>query len=364
MHPCNKLTISISLILLSLALVFAVACGANQPGTSPVPAKGAPSSAQTPGRGGPSERAGAPITPSPAAPTRTPIVSTAVSKVKVAGTLVAVNQATLTFAMSGRLKELPVPEGTPVKAGTLLAALDTTTLELQVAQAKAALDLATTNWNTLQAGPTADAIALAKSNLDRAKAAVDQAQAAYDRIGGQRNPFSAMSAQGAALQQATLAYQIALAQYNLAVNHPTEAERAIGMAQLAQAQAAYDVARQNLNNARILAPFDGTIVSITPKIGESVSAFAPVMVFADLTQMQVLTSIDETTLANIKVGQAAAIFVDALQGKSLTGRVKRIGLFATSTGNVVTVPVWIEIDKTSTALSPGWSATVEIVTRP
>jgi multidrug resistance efflux pump len=352
---------SVWIVILAIGFVFVVGCGAN-PTASPAPAaaKGAPPSTgaqTTPGR-----PSGAPSTPNPVTPTPTIAARVVVSKAKVAGNIVAANQASLTFATSGRLTQLPVPEGTRVKAGTLLAALDTAILEAQVAQAKAALDLANANWNKIQAGPTSNDIALAKSNVDRAKAAVDQAQAAYDRIGGLSNPRIAMTAQSATLQQATLSYQAAVATYNLAVNHPTDAERAIGLAQLAQAQAAYDTAKQGLNNARIVAPFDGTLVSITPKLGESISANSPVLLFADLTQMQVLANIDETTLASIKAGQTTTIFVDGLPDKVLTGRVKRIGLLATSTGNIVTVPVWIDIDKTDATLAPGWSATVEITT--
>jgi multidrug resistance efflux pump len=347
--------------LIILLVVFLVACGANTPSPAPAatpPARSAPAGAPQ-GRGG-----GAQVTAVPVTPTPTTAVRVTITKVKVAGTLVAAKQATLTFAMNGRLKELPVAEGTRVKAGTLLAALDTAILELQVAQAKAALDLATANWNRIKAGPTSDEIALARSNLDRAQAAVDQAQAAYDRAGGQRNAFISMMPQGAALQQATLAYQIARAQYNQAVNRPTESEREVGMAQLAQAQAAYDTARQALSNAQIVAPYDGTVVSISPKVGESVSAFVPAIVFADLTQMQVLANVDETTLASVRVGQKATIYVDALPDQVLSGRVKQIGMFATAVGNVVMVPVRIEIDSTNVPLSPGWSATVEIATTP
>lgn len=359
MHSRNKLAL-ICFIIFSLA--FVVACGANP--TSPAPAsatqaRGAPAGGTSAPQGKPGS---AQTTPIPVTPTPITSVRVVVSKVKVAGTIVAASQASLTFAASGRLKELPVAEGSRVPAGTLLAALDTAVLEAQLAQAKAALDLATANWNRIQAGPTNDEIALARSTLERAKAAVDQTQAAYDAIGGQRNARIQMTGQSAALQQATLAYQIAVAQYNQTVNRPTDAEREIGLAQFAQAQAAYDTAKHNVNNARIVAPFDGTLVSITPKVGESIGANSPVMVFADLAQMQVLANIDETTLANIRVGQAALIYVDALSNQTLTGRVKRLGLFATTAGNVVTVPVWIEIAKTSAPIYPGWSATVEIAT--
>lgn len=362
MNSRHKLAALIVLIILALGVTFAVACAATQPGNAPQAAATKAGFAQvgaqtTPGRPGAAQPTTSPVTPTPATAVRV-----VVSKTKIVGNLVAANQASLTFAIGGRVKELPVLEGTRVSAGTLLATLDTAALEAQVAQAKAALDLATANWNQIQAGPTADAIALAKSNLDRAKAAVDQAQAGYDAIGGQRNARIAMMPQSATLQQATLAYQAAVAQYNLTVNHPTDAERAIGLAQLAQTQAAYDTAKQSLNNARIVAPFDGTLVSIVPKLGESVSGNTPVLVLADLTQMQVLANVDETTLASIKLGQTATIFVDALPDKTLTGRVKKIGFLATTTGTIVTVPVWIDIDKTDAVTNPGWSATVEITT--
>ena len=360
MNSRNKFA---SIWIIILTLVFVVACGTPTASTpAPAAAKAAPGSGgaqTTPGRPG-----GAQAAPNLGTPTPTVVLRAVVTKAKVAGNIVAANQASLTFATGGRLTQLPVPEGTLVKAGTLLAALDTAVLEAQVAQAKAAFDLANANWNKLQAGPTSDDIALAKSNVDRAKAAVDQAQAAYDAIGGLRNPRIAMTGQSLTLQTATLTYQSAVATYNLAVNHPTDSERAIGLAQLAQAQAAYDTAKQSLNNARIVAPFDGTLVSITPKLGESIGANSPVLLFADMSQMQVLAAIDETTLASIKAGQTTTIFVDALPDKVLTGRIKRVGLFASTTGNIVTVPVWIDIDKTDAALAPGWSATVEIATQP
>ena len=362
MNPRKELICTALFVIVLLGLVFVVACG-TPTASSPAPAaKSAPPSGgaqTTPGRPG-----GAQSTPNPVTPTPAVAARVVVTKVKVAGNLVAASQSSLTFAAGGRLTQLPVTEGTRVKAGTLLAALDTGVLEAQTAQAKATLDLANANWNKTLAGPTSNDIALAKSNVDRAKAAVDQAQAAYDAIGGLRNPRIGMTGQSITLQTATLAYQSAVATYNLTVNHPTDSERAIGLAQVAQAQAAYDTAKQSLNNARIVAPFDGTLVSITPKLGESISANSPVLLFADLSQMQVIANIDETTLASIKPGQTANIFVDVVTDKTLTGRVKRIGLFATATGNIVTVPVWIDIDKTDAALAPGWSATVEIATQP
>ncbi len=303
------------------------------------------------------------VTPTPVTPTPIPAIRTATS-VKLVGNMVSANQASLAFTSAGRVKELPVAEGTKVQAGTLLGSLDTTVLEAQLAQSQAAYDQVNASFIRTQQGPSPDEIAVAKSNVDRAQAAVDQAQASYDRAGGARNPTIGLSGVSTNLQTATLAYQIALAQFNLTVNHPTPTELEVAQAQLKQAKVALDLAKQNLANVRLLAPFEGTLISITPKVGESVTANTAVMVLADLTKMQVLVNADETTLASIKVGQKATVTADALGTQVLTGTVKKIGLLATTTTTVVTVPVWIELAATNAFIYPGLSATVEIATTP
>ena len=346
----NKTSIPIMLIMLVLGIALTTGCGAS----------GLLSFLATPT---PTSTATRPPTLTPL-PTATPAARAAPFRIKVVGNLVAANQAALSFSTTGRVKELPAPEGTRVKAGTLLAALDTGTLEFQLTQAKAALDLASATWARTLQGPTVDDVVIAKSNLERAKSTMDQAQSAYDRIGGRSNPTIGTTAQALNLQQAIASYQGAIAQYNIVVSRPTQAERETGAATLAQAEAAYELAKQNLNNARLIAPFDGTVVSIVPRIGESAIANTPALIFADLSQMQVLINVDEGTLASIQIAQTATISVDAFPDKQLTGRVKKIGLAGTTTTNIVSVPIWIDIDKTDIPLYPGLTATVEITVKP
>ncbi len=331
---------------------------------------------------------------------------------RVTGNFLSAQQAMIAFQLPGRLKEYLVQEGATVKAGEPLAVLDTTTLELQIAQAKAALSLAQarskqaqtpasaetlaaaeaglraaeSNFARVSAGPTADDLALAKANLDRAKAALDQAQALYDKAGGATNPMAGLLPTSVGLQQATSGYEAALAQWNLAKNHPTTAELAGVAAQLAQAksvvaqltptaenlaiaqagvdqaQAALDLASATLENATITAPFDGTVVSTGPKVGEYVNPGVPVVTLADLAHMQVLANVDEITLSELKVGQPAILFVDALGDQTLTGRIAKIGLWATSGGGVTSVPVTLDVDPSEAKVYPGLSATVQFET--
>ncbi|HEX7586854.1 MAG TPA: efflux RND transporter periplasmic adaptor subunit [Anaerolineae bacterium] len=277
---------------------------------------------------------------------------------KGTGTLQSVNQANLAFGVGGRIKTVSVKEGDRVKTGDVLASLDTTVLETQVLQAQALLAAATAAFDKASKGPTADDLALAKANLDLTKAAVSQAQAVYDRAGGSSNPFIGLLPQSLALQQASGSYQAAQAAFNIALSHPTTAELAAVAVQVAQAQLALDQANQTITNAKLIAPIDGTVVSITPHVGESASVGGTSAIVADLSQMQVVVNVGENALAGIRVGQPAAITVDALGGKALTGRVKKIGLLGTSSGGLVSVPVTVLIDPSDALIYPGLSANV------
>ena len=348
--------------------------------------------------------------PAPAPTTRsttTVDAQAASSNLKAIGTFASANQAALAFQASGRVKEIKVKEGDKAQAGTLLASLDTSILDSQVTQAQAALDIAqarldqlknpaTTDIAAAQAAvasaeavlaqlksPSPNDVKIAKADLDSAQAALSVAQSSYDRIGGDSNPFGGMSPQGLALQQASNAYQKAQAAFNARFN-PTDAQlkqaqaavdqtraqlaRLINpsandvktaQASVTQAQAVLDLAKQNVSNGKIVAPFDGTVLWIAPHVGETAAPGAPAITFADLSRMQVVVGVDETTVGLIRVGQTATITADAIPGKTLTGKVSKIGILATTTSGIVTIPVTLDVDATDASVYPGLTATVE-----
>jgi HlyD family secretion protein len=176
------------------------------------------------------------------------------------GNVAASQQANLAFGASGTVSQVSVTAGQQVKAGQVLAQLDTTNLQLQVQEAQAALasaqanydsvkagpgkaDLAAAqaalasaqaNYNSVKAGPTADSLAAAKAALDNALASLQQAQSAYDQV--KDRPNVGQLSQSLTLQQATNAYDQAKANYDAAKNHPTAAELAAAESQLASAR--------------------------------------------------------------------------------------------------------------------------------
>ncbi len=304
-----------------------------------------------------------PLSDAPAAPTTSPVQLAAPARspafvAKAVGTLMSANQATLSFQATGRIKEIKVKEGDRVKAGDVIATLETAALDAQVLQAQAALESAVANLAKVKAGPSVEDLIIAKSNVDRARATYEQAQSAYDPVAA--NAKIAMMPQAFALQSAESAYQAAVAQYNLTAHHPTELELKVAQASVAQAQATLESAKLSVANARITAPFDGTVLWVGSKVGESAVSGSAAVTIADLPRMQVQVNVDEGSVGAIQVGQTATIAADALRGKTLTGHVAKVGMMATTSGNIVLVPITVEIDPTDALIYPGLSATVEV----
>jgi len=102
--------------------------------------------------------------------------------VSASGTIEPQTRVSLDFEAPGRVAEVLVKVGDPVKAGDVLARLDTARLELQVKQSQAALALAEAQLAQLGAGPRPEEVAAAEANVRAAEAQVSAAAANLDQI--------------------------------------------------------------------------------------------------------------------------------------------------------------------------------------
>jgi multidrug efflux pump subunit AcrA (membrane-fusion protein) len=327
------------------------------------------------------------------------------------GSIAPLRYARLSFATSGTVAQVLVKEGDKVKAGDVLAQLDTGDLKLQLQAAQDALDVAELTLKQAKTPATPDEIAAAEANLrnaraqhDRAKggatgaelaialanlqkaeAAVQQAQAAYDRIGGASNPMIGMTPQALALQAATQDYQIAKANYDLKVKADAatlaaaeaavfnaqavldlkksgarQTDLAIGEARTRQAKTALEQAKAALAKATLTAPFDATVTSVAIRQGETINAGTTTITIADISQWRVeTTDLDEWGAARVKIGQTAKVRVNAFASKVLTGKVVQIASQSTtlSTGDVAYV-VTIALDQVDPDVR--WGMTVKV----
>ena len=334
---------------------------------------------------------------------------TLLATVSATGAISPLREAQMAFSATGPLTQLNVKQGDIVQAGQVLAQLDTRTLEYQRAQSAASLAAAQAKLDQLKNPSSADVAAaqasvdsaqaalaqlqtptqndviIAKADLDRAKASLDQAQAAYDRIGGSTNPYIAMSPQALTLQQASSDYQKALAVFNSKVNpsdsqlkqaqatleqarsqlakltNPTANDLQAAQSSVDQARAARDLAKAQVDNAIIRAPFGGLITHVDFDLGSFVPAGRTLLGVADTSQLLVKLNIDETDISRVQVGQDVNLGLDAYPDATINAKVTDVAASATTIQGVVNYVATVSLNPSNVPLKIGMTANANIV---
>ncbi|HEU5040309.1 MAG TPA: efflux RND transporter periplasmic adaptor subunit [Gemmatimonadales bacterium] len=138
-------------------------------------------------------------------------------------------------------------------------------------------------------------------------------------------------------------------------------------AEVVRARVAVDNARDQLDDTRVLAPINGTIIEKSVERGQVISSptrdvggGTVLLKMADLNLVQVRTLVDETDIGKIQVGQLATVTVDAYPARPFQGSVLKIEPQAQTEQNVTMFPVLVRIDNRQGLLRPGMNAEVEV----
>ena len=191
-------------------------------------------------------------------------VRTAVAKeeawektLRISGELVAFEQATLSTKVPGRLSELAVDLGSRVKKGDLLAQIDPHDYELRLVQADAALSAARARLGLpLQDGDGKDEVEAESVAIVReARAELVEAEREQKRV--DEMVRTGVTTQAAA-DHALTAVQLAQSKLQDALE-----EVANRRAQVQQRRADLALARSQLADTKVLAPFDGAVVALS-----------------------------------------------------------------------------------------------------
>jgi multidrug efflux pump subunit AcrA (membrane-fusion protein) len=138
----------------------------------------------------------------------------------------------------------------------------------------------------------------------------------------------------------------------------------IAQVKLENAQAQLEVAEQESISSTIVAPFDGTILSISAKVGDNVGT-NEFITLANLSQPYLEVLVDETDLNNIGIGYEVQVTFDALPNQTFTGRVISIDPSLVNVSNVSAVSSIVQLDTDSFSkpqnLPVGLSATAEVI---
>jgi HlyD family secretion protein len=131
-------------------------------------------------------------------------------------------------------------------------------------------------------------------------------------------------------------------------------------------QATLNAAEINLAYTNILSPVDGTVVSRSITMGQTVAASFQTptlfLIATDLTKMQVDANVNESDIGNIVVGNRATFTVETFPSRRFEGQVTQVRQAPQTVQNVVTYDVVVSVDNPELLLKPGMTATVRIIT--
>ncbi len=347
---------------------------------------------------------------------------TLVATVSASGSIAPEAQVMLNFQTPGTVDTVNVVVGQKIKAGEVLAQLDTTEWALAAQQAQQALVVQQVNYSQTVAGPKAFDVTAAKAQLasawaqytdakkpsdsqvaqalaqlKKAENDLKQAQDAYEGVSAGRAAAKQYGIQGGGLgryeeqMRATVdvlraARDAAKTTYDQAARGATDAQLGaawaavqqaqanldrltldpdrvtVSRAQVEQARIAYEQAKLRLDRASLTAPFDGQVGQVNITRGGSSATPLGAVLLVDTSRFHIDVSVDEIDIAKLKVGQTVDVSADALPDATVTGKIDRIAPVATSQAGVVSYQVRVVVEPTDAPLRAGMSANVTIVT--
>lgn len=236
--------------------------------------------------------------------------------ISATGALTPVNLVQVGTQVSGTIARLHVDYNTRVRAGELLAEIDTTALDAELAQARAQRASAQATLDLARSQAARQQTLFEQGYLSRAEA--DQA------LANARSAQSGLDQQQAALQRAAF----------------------------------------NRRNAEIRSPVAGTVISREVSVGQTVAASlqTPVLfrIAQDLRELQIDANVSEADVGLLREGQPVRFTVDAFSDRVFDGRVRQIRNNHQVQQNVVTYTAVISARNDDLALRPGMTGYVSV----
>lgn len=256
--------------------------------------------------------------------------------VTATGTLQPTNTVSVGSELSGIIKSVEVSYNNRVKVGQILARLDTSKLEAQLTQSKAALESA--KAKVLQAQAT----------IEETKAKLSQFQKVRELSNGKVPSQAEMDAASAAFERA-------------------KADAASAAAAVSQAEAILQANETDLSKSIIRSPINGIVLTRSIEPGQTVAASlqAPVLftLAEDLTQMELHVNVDEADVGKVRKGQKAVFSVSAYPNRTFEATISEVRYGSSTTSGVVTYETVLKVNNSDLSLRPGMTATADITVK-
>lgn len=242
-------------------------------------------------------------------------VSTQEQIVKAVGALAALDRATLSSKVPGRLESISVDLGAVVRQGERIAQIEPQDYKLKVQQSEALLTGARVRVGLPLTGTNDNIEAEETSTVRQARAVLDEQRAERDRV-------AKLSEQGiiskSELETAESTYKVAASRYQDAVDEVRNRQ-----ATIAQRRAELEIARQQLADTSIYAPFDGTIQERRANHGEYLVEGTPLVTLVRMNPLRLRLEIPERDAPKIRAGQKVRLTLEG-DTNHYFGEIKRL----------------------------------------
>jgi HlyD family secretion protein len=281
--------------------------------------------------------------------------------------------ATLTPAVEGHVHEVFVKHGDAVKKGQPLVALDETVARADLAEKTAIRDGLKASLAVLKSLPRRDELAPGELAVEQARVAVDRARAVAEGLQGLRGNNLASKPQlfdaEKAVEAARLLQKSAEATLHAMIIGPRPEAVAEAEGRIKTADALVAISQAHLDYHTIRAPIDGTLDSLTCRIGQTIAIGSPIGEVVDTRQVFALVWNPSRSASLVHVGQLAHVASADSDGSArgspgrekdeMTGKVAFVGQVADpQSGNL---PIRVLVDNSQGRLTIGESVRVSIV---
>ncbi len=273
--------------------------------------------------------------------------------------LYPVNQANVTSKISAPVRRVLVNRGDHVRAGQLLAELESRDLAASAQESRNQLDQAQAAYQTVTGATVPEDRTKAEADVQSARQTLEAARILYNnRVDLQK--------QGALAQKlvddAKVTMAQAQSQFDTAQRHLEAVEQVTGteqrkaaQAQVNAAKAHYDSAAAQAAYAEVRSPINGVVSDRPIYPGDTAAPGAPIVSIVDISQVVARANIPVKEAASVRVGRPATI--TGPEGV-LAGKVTVVSPAVDP--NTTTVQVWVQAENPGEKMKPGGTVQVSI----
>lgn len=291
-----------------------------------------------------------------------PIVQREVpASMKLVGTVLPHRQSTVAAEVAGTVVQMDIDEGQFVRAGQLLCRLGDDLLKLRLAEAKARLGFLQAQLDELEAGTRAETIEQRKAELEEAEAILNKWEFERKRVLDlyERSQASDKERHDVEMEYLAARRRVARARamYEIAVHGPRPQE--ISRARFdveAQKQVVAQI-QHDLDKTRIVAPFDGFLVTKHCELGEWVTVGGAVCELVALEKVRVRADVPQRIIRFARPGAPARVQIDSI-GFAASGTISRV--IPAGDANARSFPVEIDLPNPEHTLLAGMFAWVYV----